>query len=112
MSKNDAQEKLGQLQLIEQNLQHFLMQKQNFQSQLLQVENAIEEVTKSGQKTAFKIIGPIMVENDVTEINNSLKSKQEVLELRIKNIEKQEEKLKEKAKGIQEEVMKALEKSK
>jgi len=108
MTKNEAHEKLGQLQLIEQNLQNFLMQKQNFQSQLIQIENAVEEVEKTTKKTAYKIVGPLMIESDVSSLKEDLKSKKEVLDLRIKNIEKQEEKLKEKAKSVQEEVMKEL----
>ena len=108
MTQNEAHEKLGQLQLIEQNLQNFLMQKQNFQSQLIQIENAVEEVEKTTKKTAYKIVGPLMIESDVSSLKEDLKSKKEVLDLRIKNIEKQEEKLKEKAKSVQEEVMKEL----
>ena len=112
MKQESAQEKIGQLQLIEQNLQNFLLQKQNFQSQLIQVENAIQEVEDTKNKTAFKIVGPIMVEADTKDIKDDLKSKKEVLELRVKNIEKQEDKLKEKSKSMQEEVIKELEKSK
>jgi len=108
MTQNEAHEKLGQLQLIEQNLQNFLMQKQNFQSQLIQIENAVEEVEKTTKKTAYKIVGSLMIESDVSSLKEDLKSKKEVLDLRIKNIEKQEEKLKEKAKSVQEEVMKEL----
>ena len=108
MTKNEAHEKLGQLQLIEQNLQNFLMQKQNFQSQLIQIENALGEVEKTTKKTAYKIVGPLMIENDISSLKEDLKSKKEVLDLRIKNIEKQEDKLKEKAKSVQEEVMKEL----
>jgi prefoldin beta subunit len=111
MTQNEAHDKLGQLQLIEQNLQNFLMQKQNFQSQLIQIENAVEEIEKSTKKTAYKIVGPLMIESDVNSLKEDLKSKKEVLELRIKNIEKQEDKLKDKAKSVQEEVMKDLNKN-
>ena len=39
--------KIAQLQMIEQNIQNVLMQKQTFQSQLIEVENALEEIEKS-----------------------------------------------------------------
>jgi len=107
-SEDNTQEKIEQLQLIEQNLQNFLMQKQGFQSQLLQIDNAMEELEKSHDKVTYKILGPLMIESNSDDVKNDLKSKKEVLDLRIKNIEKQENKLKEKAKKLQEEVMKKL----
>ena len=38
--KKEVQEKLGQLQMMEQNMQNFGMQKQMFQQQLVEVESA------------------------------------------------------------------------
>lgn len=104
----DTREKIEQLQLLEQNLQTFMTQKQNFQSQLLEAENASNELNKSEGKV-FKIAGNIMVESSKEKIEESLKSEKEILELRLKNIKKQETALKEKAESIQSEVMKEFE---
>ena len=41
-----TEEKIAQLQLTEQNLQNFLMQKQTFQSQLFEVDNELIELEK------------------------------------------------------------------
>ncbi len=99
-------EKIQQLQLIEQNLQNFAMQRQQFQGSLIEIESALTELKST--KKAFKIIGNIMVASEKDDITKDLSHKKEVLEIRIKNIEKQESQLKEKAKKLQEEVMKTL----
>lgn len=106
----ETQQKIQELQLIEQNMQSFMLQKQNFQAQLSEIESAIKETGKS--KDAYKIIGNIMVKADKKDIEKDLKQKKEMLDLRIKNIEKQEEKLKDKATELQKEVMKEMEKKK
>jgi prefoldin beta subunit len=103
-----TEDKLGQLQLLEQNLQGFLMQKQNFQAQLLEVDSALSELETTD--TAFKIVGNIMVASKKEELKKDLQKKKEMLELRIKSIEKQEETLREKAKKTQEEVLQEMKK--
>jgi len=40
----ELQEKIGKLQMFEQNMQNFLMQKQQFQGQLLEIDSAIKEL--------------------------------------------------------------------
>ncbi len=103
----ETEEKIGQLQLMEQNLQNILIQKQAFQTQLFEVENALKELEKTKEET-YKIVGPIMVATNKKELKDDLQSKKEVIELRIKNLEKQEKKIKEEATQIQGEVMKKL----
>ena len=101
------EEKIRELQLLEQNLQQTIMQRQNFQGRLMEIDNALEELEKN-PKDVYKIIGPIMVRTNKNDVEKDLKSKKEIVNLRIGNIDKNENKLKEKAKNLQEEVMKGL----
>lgn len=105
-----SQEKVNQLQMIEQNLRSSLLQRQNFQSQLVEVESALAEIGKT--KSAYKIVGNIMVASSKEDLQKELKEKKEVLYLRIKSLEKQEEKLREQASKIQSDVLKDMEKQK
>ena len=105
--KEQTEQKIEQIQLIEQNLQSILGQKQNFQAQLLEIENALEELKKSKDKI-YRIVGSIMVLSDKNDVEKYLNSRMEILELRIKNLEKQEDKLKEKVNSFQQEVLKEL----
>jgi prefoldin beta subunit len=102
ISKED-QQKVQELQLLDQNLQAMLMQKQNFQAQLMEVESAMEELAKTSK--AYKIIGNIMIDSSKDDLKKDLDSKKEILSLRIKTIQSQEDKLKEKAADLQKEVL-------
>lgn len=105
----ETEEKIEQLHLIEQNIQNISAQKQNFQTQLLEIENSLEELSKSKEKV-YKIVGSIMVLSDKNDVEKYLNSKKEIIDLRIKNLEKQEDKFKEKVNQIQQEVLKELKK--
>jgi prefoldin beta subunit len=104
---SQVQEKIGQIQLIQQNLENFSMQRQQFQLQLSEIESALAELGNS--KQTYKIIGNIMVLVDNDKLSKDLTEKKEMLDIRIATIEKQEDKLKLKAEEIQHEVMKSLE---
>ena len=56
---SDTQEKIQQLQILEQNIQNILFQKQAFQFELSETENALKEVEKS-QEDVFKLVGNIV----------------------------------------------------
>ncbi|MBU4502939.1 MAG: prefoldin subunit beta [Nanoarchaeota archaeon] len=107
--KKATEEKIGQLQLMEQNLQNFIMQKQKFQTQLFEVDNALKELGLSKDK-AYKIVGTVMIASKREDLIKELKEKKSVLELRIRTIEKQEKSLKDKATEMQTEIMSSLKK--
>ncbi len=100
---NNSEEKIAQLQLLEQNMQAFLMQKQQFQMQLSEVNSALENI--KGANTTYKIVANIMIDSKKEDIEKELTEKKEMLEIRIKNIEKQEESVREKSQKIQKEVL-------
>jgi len=104
---NETEKKIQQLQLIEQNLQNVSMQKQAFQMQLMENENASGELSKT-KKDAYKIVGTIMISANKENLEKELKEQRDVLDLRIKSLEKQEKIFKEKAEEIQKEVMKEI----
>lgn len=103
-ANKETEAKITQLQILEQNIQNFLMQKQTFQSQLIEVDNALEELDKTQGKT-YKIVGAIMISAKKEDLKKDLQGKKEALDLRIKSIEKQENQLKDKAAKLQSEVL-------
>lgn len=105
-----TEEKIAQLSVMEKNVEQLGMQKQQFQVQLVEVESALSEIGKTDK--AYRIIGNIMVLTDKKELGEELESKKRMLEIRVKSIEKQEEKLREQAKSFQEEIIKELEDTK
>ena len=104
--KNDTEQKIKRLQLFEQNLQTISAQKQQFQSQLSEVESATKEL--EGVTHAYRMVGNIMVKNKKEDLVKDLNEKEEMLSVRIKTLEKQENSIKDKAKELQQEVMGAM----
>ncbi len=104
----ETQESISKLQMIEQNVQSLLMQKQQFQAQLFEVESALKEIEKTEE--AYKIVGNVMIKADKTALKTELNAKKEIVDLRLKNIDKQEKQLKDKAETLQKEVMGKLKK--
>lgn len=104
----ETEQKIGQLQMFEQSLQNFLGQKQQFQIQLVEVESALSELDAT--EKAYKIVGNIMVETDKNELKADLQSRREMLELRIKTIEKQESQVRERASKLQSEILEKIKK--
>ena len=104
----ETEQKISQLQMFEQSLQTFLGQKQQFQVQLVEVESALNELENTDR--AYKIVGNIMVESNKNELKTDLQSKKEMLELRIKTMEKQETQVREKASKLQSEILQKIKK--
>jgi prefoldin beta subunit len=104
----EAQESISKLQMIEQNMQALLVQRQQFQAQLFELESAVKELAKAPE--AFRIIGNIMVGTDAKQLQGELSQRKDVVELRLKNLEKQEKQLKERAEALQKDVLGKLKK--
>ncbi len=98
---------MEQLQVLEQSLQTTVAQKQNFQSQLLEIENALAEVQKSKEQV-YRMVGPLMIAASASDVKKDLESRKEVLNLRLDNLNKQEKKLKERFESLHKEVLKNL----
>ena len=85
----ENQEKLQELQMLEQTIQNLLMQKQAFQMEIAETNSAISELEKAGDDV-FKIIGQLMIKTDKEKTKRELGEKQKILNLRITTLEKQE----------------------
>lgn len=102
--------KINQLQLLQQNLQNIMVQKQQTQNQLLEFDSALTEL-KSTEK-AYQITGKIMLAASKEKLTKELQEKKDVAEVRLKNFTKQEEKLQQSIDQLQQEVMEDLKKEK
>jgi len=104
----ETEKNIQQLQLLEQNIQNFVMQKQQLQMQIVEIDSALEEVGKT--KEAYKIVGNIMVSAESVDLKKDLESRKQLIELRVKSMEKQENELKDKEKILRESVLKNMKK--
>ena len=99
----DRDKKIQEMQMLEQNLQNLLLQKQAFQMELSETKSALKEIENSGDEV-FKIIGQLMIKTDKAKMKEELSNKERIIELRIKSIEKQETLLAKKLDDLQKEI--------
>ncbi|MCD6402778.1 MAG: prefoldin subunit beta [Candidatus Aenigmarchaeota archaeon] len=107
MNGKEIQELLQQFQSYQQQLQTILLQKDNLKMQQLEIDAALDELEKA-EGEGYKIVGPIMVKKPVDELKSELKDKRASIDLRIKTLEKTENRLTQKLQDIQTKLQKLL----
>jgi prefoldin beta subunit len=95
------EELVNEFQNYQQELQSIVIQKESLRLQSVEVDKALEELQKTNQKTAFKITGNIMISKPVEEIKKDLEEIKESIGLKIKSLEKSEERVSNKLKELQ-----------
>lgn len=100
-----SEEKIQEIQLIDQSIQNILLQKQAFQIELSETASALNELDSAGEEI-FKIIGNLMIKTDKVKTREDLENKKKFIELRIKTLEKQEESLSQRLEKLREEFLK------
>ena len=102
--------KITQLQLLQQNLQNVISQKQQMDGQLVELDSALSELKTTNQ--AYKIVGKLMIAAPKETLISELGQQKEIVEVRIKNFTKQQEKLKSQIDETQQEVVSELKQGK
>jgi len=80
-------------QVMQQQLQIIMLQKQQLQMQTDEMNHALEELGKSSG-TVYRIVGPIVIQSAKDEVSKDLQSKREEFNSRVELLGKQEERLK------------------
>jgi len=90
-----VQEQLARLQQTQQNLQSILMQKQQLESEKLEIEKALEELKKaSDDELVFKHAGTIMIKSNKKDLIEELEEHVELAKTKASLLVKQEDRLK------------------
>jgi prefoldin beta subunit len=105
----ETEREIQELQILEQSLQSVLMQKQAFQLELSEIENSLEELAKT-KEDVYKIVGSIMIKANKEELSKELKEKKEVINLRLKSFNSQEEKISQNADSLRKKVLSKIQK--
>ncbi|MEK6900573.1 MAG: prefoldin subunit beta [Nanoarchaeota archaeon] len=101
-----GQSNINQLQLVQQNLQNILIQKQQLQDQITEIDSALDGLKDSDR--SYRIVGHIMISQPRQQLQQELEEKKEMLDLRLKKFITQEEKLKKSMEDLQKEVVKEM----
>ena len=99
------QDKIQEMQILDQNVQNLFLQKQSFQMEISETQLALKEIENSGDEI-FKMVGQLMIKSDKAKVKEELLNKERFLDIRIKSIEKHENSITEKLEKLREEIIK------
>ena len=100
----ESQEKINKIQMLEQNIQAVSAQKQQIQTQQIEIDSALKEI-ETGEET-YKIVANVLIKTPKEKLKQDLDEKKKIVELRLQTLENQEKQFKEKIKELQQEVLK------
>ena len=112
MEKDQTSQILGQAQLYSQQIQTVAAQKAALTMELHEIKRALEEVKKAKEKFVYKLSGPILIKVDSDELVKDFDEKETMVNLRLKTLEKQELRLKEKIEELRTRMIKVAPSSK
>jgi prefoldin beta subunit len=105
----ETEKQIQELQILENSLQSLLMQKQAFQLELSETENALEELEKT-KDDVYKIVGQIMIKASKDNLSKELGEKKDMLSMRLKSFDAQEEKISESSEILRKKVLSKIQK--
>ncbi len=104
-----VQNMIAQLQQLQQQLQAVVTQKLQVESMLKESSAALEEVQNAPDDTPiFKVAGNVLVKVEKEKVIKELQEKKESYEIRLKALERQEERLKERIDEMQKKIRSML----
>ena len=107
MVSEQIQQAILQAQSYQQQLQVVATQREALNLQLIETGKALEELSKPSKEDVYKIVGPVLIKTKRADAKKDLQSKQDLIKLRMKTLEKSETMLKEKIEGLREKLTKA-----
>ena len=106
----ETQQILIELQTFQQQVQTVLIQKESLNLQNIEIDKALEELKKVINEDVYKAVGPILIKSNKKDLEIELNEKKETIGLRLKSLQKQEDRLKEKLKESQQKFEEVLKK--
>jgi prefoldin beta subunit len=92
---------MEEIEKIQQNLQLVILEIENLKLKNREIEIVLEELENSKEESVYKFVGNVLIKKSREEVIKELKDNKEVIDLRIKNLEKKKEELTKKLKELQ-----------
>ena len=103
------QNQVAQIQQLQQQAQALLNQKGQMEMMLRENEAALKELEASDEAAViYKSVGEVLFKADRTKMIEDLKEKKDVLDLRLKTLSKQEERIQKRFNQLQEQLKQSL----
>ena len=105
-------EQLERYEQLQQNLQSVLVQKQQVDLEIIEISKALEELNKSADDVkVYKSAGTVMVSSNKADVVKNLTESKDLSNTKITVLNKQEERLKESLKEVQEKLDETMKRS-
>ena len=102
-------EQISRLQQLQQNLQAIMMQKQQIELEIVETERALEELSKTTTSDSiYKAAGPLLIKSEKDTIEKELSEKKELANTRVMVLGKQELRVKENLKEVENKINQML----
>lgn len=102
-------EQISRLQQLQQNLQAIMMQKQQIELEIVETERALEELSKTTTSDSiYKAAGPLLIKSEKDPIEKELTEKKELANTRVMVLGKQELRVKENLKEVENKINQML----
>jgi len=102
-------EQIYRLQQLQQNLQAIMMQKQQIELEIVETERALEELSKTTTSDSiYKAAGPLLIKSEKDVIEKDLTEKKELANTRVMVLGKQELRVKENLKEVENKINQML----
>ncbi len=106
--QQEVQHLVSQFQIMQQQLQGILIQKESMRLHQLEIERALEELEATKQEQAYKITGSVMISKPVKELKVELKESKEAIGVRLQSLQKAEDRTNAQLKDLQEKLKKFI----
>ncbi len=103
------QNQIAQLQQLQQQAQALAVQRSQLELALNEADQTLAELDKlEDTAVVFKTVGTILVKSNRDDVKTDLSEKKETYSVRLKSLERQEERVQTRFKQLQEQLQKAL----
>lgn len=103
------QNQLAQLQQLQQQAQAMLSQKSQIEALMRETDAAVKELEKSpDDAVVYKSVGELLFKADKPKLLEELKEKKDMMDLRLKTMSKQEERIQSRFTQLQEQLKQSL----
>ena len=105
----NVQEKFQRLQQLQNTMQQLMVQKQRLEIELTESGKALDTLDEvTDESKVYKSVGAVLVQKPRQDVVKELEERKEFLEMRLKVLEKQETKTKERLNELQTSLQKEL----
>jgi prefoldin beta subunit len=106
MAGIDNTQLIGQAQAYQQQMQAYMVQKESLNMQLMEIKKAVEDLDKTKETEIYRISGPVLIKTTKADAKKDLKDKQDLISMRLSQIEKKEKGIKEKVDDLRDKLTK------